>query len=99
MHRDYPWTGTSFLARLTFSRGDDGANLQVEACPYRILGVTPIPFEGKVKEPLEASFKRHLKLVSVAVGRTEIGEPGDHSCMRLTPPEKKRPGRKPRQSG
>jgi len=89
LHRDYPWTGTGFLARLSFSRGEDGANLKVEACPYRILGVTPIPFEGKGKEPLEQSFKRHLNLVSVAVGRTEIGEPGENSCMPLAPPQKK----------
>jgi poly-gamma-glutamate capsule biosynthesis protein CapA/YwtB (metallophosphatase superfamily) len=99
MHRDYPWTGTSFLARLTFSRGKDGANLQVEACPYRILGITPIPFEGKGKEPLEQSFKRHLELVSVAVGRTRVGDPGEHSCMPLEPPEKKRRKRAPAPSG
>jgi len=98
MHRDHPWTGTSFLARLTFSRDEAGPDLRVEACPYRILGVTPIPFEGKVKEPLEQSFRRHLKLVSVAVGRTQVGEPGAHSCMRLEPPTKKSQKRSPAQS-
>jgi poly-gamma-glutamate synthesis protein (capsule biosynthesis protein) len=85
-HKYYPWTGTGFLARLTFTR--EGLQ-KVEACPFHILGHTPTLFEGKVKEPLERAFRRHLKLVSITVGGTGVGEPGEHSCMVLTPPEAK----------
>lgn len=87
-HIKYPWTGTGFLARLTFRRG---APPKVEACPYHILGHTPQLFEGEAKEPLERAFRQHLKLVSITVGGTEVGEPGDYSCMELGPPQKKRP--------
>ncbi len=85
-HKHYPWTGTGFLARVTFRRG---AAPTVEACPYRIVGHTPTLFSDADKEPLERSFRRHLKLVSVTVGGTEVGEPGEHSCMLLTPPLEK----------
>jgi poly-gamma-glutamate capsule biosynthesis protein CapA/YwtB (metallophosphatase superfamily) len=87
MHRDYPWTGTSFFARLTFSQD---RKLLVEACPYHILGHTPMLFEGKTQAARERSFAHHLKLISIAVGGTRIGEPRAHSCMPLEPPEPRR---------
>jgi poly-gamma-glutamate capsule biosynthesis protein CapA/YwtB (metallophosphatase superfamily) len=86
MHSDYPWTGTSFMARVTFHA--DG-RLEAEACPYHILGHQPMPFEGKTKEARERAFVQHLGLVSVATGGTRIGEPGEGSCVALSPPQPK----------
>jgi poly-gamma-glutamate synthesis protein (capsule biosynthesis protein) len=86
MHSDYPWTGTSFMARVTF-HGD--GRLEAEACPYHILGHVPLPFDGKPKEARERAFARHLELISVATGGTVVGAPGALSCMPLTPKPKK----------
>lgn len=86
MHRDYPWTGTSFMARVTFFA--DGRR-EVEACPYSILGHIPTPFGGKTRVPRERAFERHLELLSAATGGTEAGPPGELSCMPISP---KKPG-------
>lgn len=86
MHSDYPWTGTSFFARLTFS---PDRKVLVEACPYHILGHTPMLFEGKTKAPRERSFVQHLKLTSITVGGTQVGDPGEHSCVPLEPPARR----------
>jgi poly-gamma-glutamate synthesis protein (capsule biosynthesis protein) len=91
MHSDHPWTGTSFFARLTFSQNDKPL---IEACPYHILGHVPMLFDGKGKTARERTFSQHLKLISVTVGGTEIGEPGEHSCVVLTPPVRKKAGRR-----
>jgi poly-gamma-glutamate synthesis protein (capsule biosynthesis protein) len=99
MHREYRWTGTSFLARLTFRRSGRTTELEVEACPYRILGGAPVPFDGPAKPALERRFQRHLKFISVTVGGTQIGEPGAHSCMRLAPPEQRRDDRQAHRRG
>jgi hypothetical protein len=82
MHSDHPWTGTSFMARLTFERGQRPV---VEACPYTILGHVPRPFDGPGRAALERSFTRRLKALSLGVGGTSIAEPGAFGCMRLTP--------------
>jgi len=86
MHSDYPWTGTSFMARVTFHR--DG-RVDAEACPYHILGHVPLPFEGKTKAAREGAFVQHLKLTSLSTGGTKIGEPGEMSCVPLAPLAKK----------
>jgi hypothetical protein len=69
----------------------------VEACPYRILGHTPSPFEGKAKAPLERAFQRRLKIVSIVVGGTTVGEPGEFGCMELSkkPETRKRAAQPP----
>jgi hypothetical protein len=86
MHSDHPWTGTSFMARLTFERGQPPV---VEACPYTIVGHVPRPFDGPGKASLERTFTRRLKALSLGValpvGGTSIAEPGAFGCMRLTP--------------
>jgi poly-gamma-glutamate synthesis protein (capsule biosynthesis protein) len=91
MHSDHPWTGTSFFARLTFSQN---AKPLVEACPYHILGHVPMLFDGKTKAARERTFTQHLKLVSVTVGGTRIGEPGQQSCVVLEPPEGRKKGKR-----
>jgi len=83
MHRDYPWTGTSFFARLTF--GQDG-DVRVEACPYFIMGHKPQLFDqDRARRPRELQLQRHLRTISATVGGTDVGEPGEHSCIPLTP--------------
>jgi poly-gamma-glutamate synthesis protein (capsule biosynthesis protein) len=86
MHSDYPWTGTSFFARVTFSVSGD---IQVEACPYHILGHVPMLFDGKAKAARERAFVAHLKLLSMSTGGATVGEPGELSCVPVTP--KRRP--------
>jgi poly-gamma-glutamate synthesis protein (capsule biosynthesis protein) len=82
MHKNFPWTGTSFLARLTFHRD---RSLRVEACPYRILGNDPLLFEGPGREVRERMIRRHLAVLSYALGGISVGEPAEHSCMLLSP--------------
>jgi poly-gamma-glutamate capsule biosynthesis protein CapA/YwtB (metallophosphatase superfamily) len=83
MHSDYPWTGTSFMARVTFHQ--DG-HTEVEACPYTIIGHTPTPFEGKAQPARERAFISHLKVTSLATGGTRIGPPAELGCVPLSPP-------------
>lgn len=82
MHSDYPWTGTSFMARVTFHA--DG-RLEAEACPYHILGHVPMPFEGKTQPARERAFTHHLQQISAATGGTNVGAPAELSCMPLSP--------------
>ncbi len=82
MHKDFPWTGTSFLARLTFGRD---RSLRVEACPYHIIGNEPLLFDGPGREVRERMLRRHLAVLSYALGGTSVGEPAEHSCMLLSP--------------
>jgi hypothetical protein len=63
--------------------------LEAEACPYHILGHQPLLFEGKTKQARERAFVQHLKLLSLSTGGTEVGEPGELSCVSLGPPEPK----------
>jgi poly-gamma-glutamate synthesis protein (capsule biosynthesis protein) len=86
MHSDYPWTGTSFMARVTFH--SDG-RLEAEACPYHVLGHLPMPFEGKTRLAREGAFRAHLQRLSAATGGAEVGDPGELSCMKLAPRTKK----------
>lgn len=88
MHSDYPWTGTSFMARLTF--GSDGS-IQAEACPYYIFAGLPMLFEGSTKQPRQRALRQHLLLLSKSVvDGTDVGEPGELSCMPLSPPVPKK---------
>ncbi len=92
MHREHEWTGMGLLARLTFERpaGCEERSCQrmdVEACPYRILGTSPLPFSGPGRAALDRSFRQHLTRVSHFVGGTSLGPTGEDGCFRLTPPE------------
>lgn len=86
MHSDYPWTGTSFMARVTFHA--DG-RLEAEACPYHVLGHVPMPFEGKSRPARERAFKQHLQVVSAATGGTNVGDPGALSCFPVSARERR----------
>lgn len=87
MHSDYPWTGTSFMARVRFEKG---GKISAEACPYHILGHVPMLFEGKTKASRERMVRHHLHVTSMATGGSTIGEPGELSCMPLSPKGKSR---------
>jgi len=86
MHSDYPETGTSFLARLTFERGR--GLTRVEACPYTMRLENPMLFDGQAKPARERSIRGHLRRLSTYTGGTHVGEPGEHSCMELRPATK-----------
>jgi poly-gamma-glutamate synthesis protein (capsule biosynthesis protein) len=82
MHSDHPMTGIGFFARLTF-HGD--GRLETEACPYHILGHTPLPFAGKPRAAQQRMFTSRLRLLSMATGGTEVGEPGPDGCIPVGP--------------
>lgn len=89
MHRDHDWTGIGLLAKLVFHR--DG-RLDAWACPFHIFGTTPMPFSSKGErgqKGLEIHVRRHLRLISRGTGRSEVGEAGEHSCMKVAPPVKR----------
>ncbi|MBN2192640.1 MAG: CapA family protein [Polyangiaceae bacterium] len=93
MHRDHEWTGTGYLARLSFERppGCETVSCQVfaaEACPYRIQGTTPLPYAGPGRAALDRMFRGMLDRVSKRVGGTELGETGSDGCIPLRPPER-----------
>src|SRR5262249_1038729 len=70
MHRDHPWTGIGYLARLALRRGEAP---RVEACPFRILGVEVKPIAGDPKrEAYERLFFDHLRAISRTVGGTAV---------------------------
>lgn len=96
MHSDHVWTGTSFLARLTWKKpANSGARPElsrVEACPYFILGHAPKPFEGKARGAREAQFRHHLGLTSRSVGGSVIGPSAADGCIRINPPGLTGPG-------
>lgn len=93
MHSDHPWTGTSFLARLTWKKSPSKPQLaRVEACPYFILGHAPKRFEGKTRAAREAQFKHHLELTSRSVGGSVVGTSSADGCIPLNPPGLTGPG-------
>src|SRR5262249_23475565 len=67
MHRDHAWSAWGFFARLAIEHG--GAITRVEACPYRIQGLTPLLLAADAgRNALEAYFFAHLRAVSARTG-------------------------------
>ena len=94
MNSRVPWTEMGYLARVRLTRGEAPS---VEACPFRMHGITPLRFVG---EPARAAFERrffgHLTGISKTVGGTAVGPTGEDGCAPLSPPPPKAPraGRK-----
>jgi poly-gamma-glutamate synthesis protein (capsule biosynthesis protein) len=84
MHKYFPWTGLSYLARVTFRRA---AAPRVEVCPYRIVGDEPQPLTGAERPGQERLLRRHLQQLSLGLGGTKVGEPADSGCLPLSPAE------------
>jgi poly-gamma-glutamate capsule biosynthesis protein CapA/YwtB (metallophosphatase superfamily) len=83
MHRDHPWTGFGYLARLSLRRGEAPG---LAVCPFRILGVEVIPLaEGVERAAIEPVFFDHLRSISRFVGGTAVEAPGTDGCARLAP--------------
>lgn len=84
MNSRVPWTEMGYLARVRLTRGEAPV---VEACPFRMHGITPLRFVG---EPSRAAFERrffgHLAGISKAVGGTSVGATGEDGCAPLSPP-------------
>jgi poly-gamma-glutamate synthesis protein (capsule biosynthesis protein) len=95
MNSRVPWTEMGYLARVKLTRGEAPT---VEACPFRMHGITPLRFVG---EPSRAAFERrffgHLAGISKAVGGTTVGATGEDGCAPLSPPAPRapRPPKKP----
>ncbi len=86
-HRDIPATGYGYLARLTLTRAE---RPRLEVCPYRIVGLAPIPFAGDPgRAVLERAFFSRLRNVSALVGsRPAIAASGADGCAEVSaPPE------------
>jgi poly-gamma-glutamate capsule biosynthesis protein CapA/YwtB (metallophosphatase superfamily) len=82
MHRDHPWTGFGYLARLVLRRGEAPG---LSVCPFRILGVEVIPLaEGADRAAQEPLFFDHLRSISRPLGGTAVGAPAADGCARLT---------------
>lgn len=81
MHRDRPWTGYGYFARLTLAHD---AAPSLEACPFRIVGLVPLPFVGDVgRAALEGVFFAHLREVSARVAPVAIGSTGADGCAKV----------------
>jgi poly-gamma-glutamate synthesis protein (capsule biosynthesis protein) len=75
MHRDHPWTGFGFFARLTFVRG---VAPDLAICPYRIHGLVPLLLvRDENREALERVFFAHLRALSPGV---EFGSSDPSGC-------------------
>lgn len=95
-HANRPWTRAGFLAKLVFTRSKagDGAtdaslNVEAYACPYRLEGHLPKPLSGPENADEARAFHRHLRRISTATGGSELGEPDELGCFRISPPPKR----------
>jgi poly-gamma-glutamate synthesis protein (capsule biosynthesis protein) len=78
MHRDHPWTGYGYLARLTFEPGE---TTKLEACPFRIVGLEARPFAGDSQHAAyEEVFFQHLREVSSRVAPLVVEAPATDGC-------------------
>ncbi len=81
MHKDHPWTGYGFFARITLARGEPAT---LDVCPYRILGLVPLPFAGDAsRAAFEGVFFAHLRDVSARVAPIAVAAAGDDGCAAI----------------
>lgn len=83
-HKDVPATGYGYLARLVLSRGRAP---ELEVCPFRTVGLVPVPFVG---DPGRAVYEREvflrLRRTSALVSQPlTISATGDDGCARVSP--------------
>jgi poly-gamma-glutamate synthesis protein (capsule biosynthesis protein) len=84
-HRDHPWTGRGFLARISFEPVRPTRPSKVELCPYVIVSGMPKPLsESPGREPLRP-FIRYLRRVLANADTTRLGPPRDFGCMPIEP--------------
>jgi poly-gamma-glutamate synthesis protein (capsule biosynthesis protein) len=81
MHSEYPWTGLSMVARLTFRKGEAP---RAEVCPLRILGMTLKPLhEGADAKAQWSMFAARMRQLSSHTGGAVLGEPGPDGCAEV----------------
>lgn len=83
-HKDVPATGYGYLARLVLSRGRAP---ELEVCPFRTVGLVPVPFVG---DPGRSVYEREvflrLRRTSSHVAQSlAISTTGDDGCARVRP--------------
>jgi poly-gamma-glutamate synthesis protein (capsule biosynthesis protein) len=80
---DHRWERTSFIARLTFRRGQP---VTLEACPYDLVGDEPVPFAPERRAAAEAELRTHLQSISEPLGGSRVGESDARGCFAISAP-------------
>lgn len=84
---DNRWERTSYLARLTFRRREQGRpKTDVELCGYDLRGHTPQPFEGERREAAQDELAAHLAKISKPLGGTRLGAWTKDGCLEAMAP-------------
>ncbi len=77
-HRDHPWTGWGYLARLTFPTQGP---VSTEVCPYHLFDAAP----QRLTERQEAAFYQHWDRISRSRYAGRRGPRSADGCVRLSP--------------
>jgi poly-gamma-glutamate capsule biosynthesis protein CapA/YwtB (metallophosphatase superfamily) len=80
---DHRWERTSFVARLTFERGE---RTLLAVCPYDLQGDEPVPFAADRRAKAEEEVRDHLVAISAPLGGSRVGPADGRGCMEVAPP-------------
>jgi len=80
-HRDHPWTGWGYLARVTFPPKGPPA---FEVCPYHLFDAAP----QRLTERQEAAFFQHWDQISRAPHAGRRTQRSSDGCVPVHPPER-----------
>ncbi len=80
-HDERPWTKQSFFARITLKKG---APAELSACPFAIDGHRPRSFDRSKETWATERFRLHLIGTSTSVGGSNVAEPDELGCLRVT---------------
>ncbi|HQF26892.1 MAG TPA: CapA family protein, partial [Polyangiaceae bacterium] len=78
-HRDHPWTGWSYLARVTFP---PKGPLTIEACPFFIFDASPQP----LTQAQQTAYFQHWDAISRAPRAAIRGARSADGCVALLSP-------------
>ncbi|MFO0658250.1 MAG: CapA family protein [Polyangiaceae bacterium] len=86
MHSDHPETGLGLLARITFSKDRKPTS---EVCPFRTVGMTPVPLRSieANQQAIERATMAKLATLGNSLGPSKaiLGNAGDDGCFPLSP--------------
>lgn len=78
-HRDHPWTGWGYLARITLPETGPPS---VEVCPYHLFDAAP----QRLTARQEAAFYQHWDRISISRYAGQRAQRSDDGCTRLLAP-------------
>ena len=81
-HAERPWTEQSFFARITLQKGSAP---ELSACPFAIDGHRPRSFDVTREALAIERFRLHLVGTSMSVGGSDVADPDELGCLRVTP--------------